>query len=132
MTKRVAFITGETMAIAAFVAFVASRLVTYALIVLVPLRVLGPFYGPPCSALAMLFNQPIDLGLLAIFRRFGLVLGSEHRTLPQWLLCHACGRTQQLAHAHNDGGVTMEEAGELGWTAGEAGTRCPFCTTRKL
>lgn len=132
MTRRVPFITGESMTIAAFVAFIASRLLAYGLIVLVPLRVVGTFYGPICSALLMLFNQPIDLGLLAIFRRLGLVLGSDRRTLPQWLLCHACGRTQQIQHAHNHGGVTMEEAGELGWSAGEAGTRCPFCTTRNL
>ena len=132
MTKRVPFITGETMTIAAFVAFIASRLLAYGLIVLVPVRVIGPFFGPVCSAVVLLFNQPIDLGLLAIFRRFGLVSGSECRTLPHWLLCHACGRTQQLAHELNGGGVTMEEAGEAGWSAGAAGTRCPFCTTRNL
>lgn len=129
---RIQLYTGENMTITAFAALIASRLLAHTLIVLVPLRIVGPFFGPVCSALVLLLNHPIDLGLLACFRRFGILAGTDRRTLPRWLLCHVCGRTQQIAHKHNEDGLSTKEADDLGWSADDAGTRCPFCTQRNL
>lgn len=39
-----------------------------------------------------------------------------------------CGRAQSYAPADRDGGVTVEEAQELGWRKTDRGWICPFCS----
>lgn len=126
MKSRVPFASGETMPVAAFAAFVASRLLTYAVIVLAPARALGPFYGGLCSAVLLVFNHPIDLAVLGVFRRFGLVSPS---TLPDWLLCRECGRTQKIANVQHPTGISLPEAAVCGWKLDGYVHRCPFCAT---
>lgn len=73
MSRKFHLITGEQMAIPAFLAFGAARLLVYTVIALLPRAVLPPFPSALCSAALMLFKYPIDLAVLACFRRLDLV-----------------------------------------------------------